>query len=188
MFSKLFKLTFVISAYSPILLIWWVVGVFTFIDESGKTQRYSITDIPLTNLTSKYWVLILFAFLLIFCWYILHLAHTKITKNHIEVKSIKSSDFNMNTLLFSYFLPCIEFYNRDTFFIIIWIVILFIIILISKNSYYYNPILKIFGYRYYEITTQKDVSFTMISKRKLINSKDIHTYAQLTDYVILNTN
>jgi hypothetical protein len=188
MFSKLFKLVFVITAYSPILIIWWVVGVFTFIDEDGKTQINKLTDISLSTLTNRFWLVIVFILLLVFCWYLLRLAYSRLTKNHIEVKSIKSSDFNMTTLLISYFLPCIEFYKKDTLFIVAWVVVLFLIILINKNSYFYNPLLKLFGYRYYEISTKKEVSFTMISKRKLINPKDINTYIQLTDYVILNTN
>lgn len=187
MFSKLFKLMFAITAYSPILLIWWVVGVFSFIGEDGKTQIHNLTDISFFDLKNKYWLVIIFILLLVYCWFLLHLAHTKLTKNHIEVKSIKSSDFNMTTLLLSYFLPCIEFYKKDTIFIVAWIVVLALIILISKNSYFYNPLLKLFGYRYYEIATKKEVTYTMISKRKLINSGDINTYAQLTDYVILNT-
>ena len=188
MFSILFQLMFVVTAYSPILLIWWVVGIFTFIGEDGKTQIRSITAISFFDLKNNYWLIIIFILLLVFCLCVLHLARTKLTKNHIEVKSIKSSDFNMTTLLLSYFLPCIEFYRKDTIFIVAWVIVLVLIILINKNTYYYNPLLKLFGYRYYEIATTKEVSFTMISKRKLINSRDINTYVQLNDYVILNTN
>lgn len=187
MFSKLFKLVFVITSYSPILIIWWVVGIFTYIGEDGKTQIRSLTEIDLSNLINNYWLLILFILMLLLCWFVMHLASTKLTKNHIEVKSIKSSDFNMTTLLLSYFLPCIEFYKKDTIFIVAWIFALFIIILINKNTYFNNPLLKIFGYRYYEISTTKGVSFTMISRKKIINTRDISTYIQLTDYVILNT-
>lgn len=188
MFSKLFKLIFVITAYSPIFLIWWVVGIFSYINTDGKTQLRSFSELELTNIASNYWLLIIFILLVLFCWLVMNLAHKKLTKNHIEVKSIKSTDFNMTTLLISYFLPCTELYKKDTIFIVAWIVIVFLIILINKNTYFYNPILKMFGYRYYEISTKKDVSYTMISRKKIINSRDINTYTQLTDYVILNTN
>lgn len=47
--------------------------------------------------------------------------------------------------------------------------------------------MKLFGYRYYEIATKKEVTYIMISKEKLINPSDIKAYSQLTDYVILNT-
>lgn len=187
MFSKLFRLVFVVTAYSPILLIWWIVGIFTFIGDDGKTQIHNVADITFFDLKNNYWLLISFILLLAFSGIVLYLAHTKLTRNHIEVKSIKSADFNMTTLLLSYFLPCVEFYKKDTIFVVGWIVVLVIVILIIKNSYFYNPLMKLFGYRYYEIATKREVTFTMISKRKLINSKDINSYTQLTDYVILNT-
>ena len=188
MFSKLFKLTFVITAYSPILLIWWVVGIFTTIDVAGKTQILNFSEISIERLIIKCYLVLIFIFLIIFCWSFLHLAKTRLTINTIEVKSIKSADFNMNTLIFSYFLPCIELFKKDIFFIFGWIIILLVIIFINKNTYFYNPLMKLFGYRYYEIATKKEVWFTLISKRKLINSNEIKTYSQLTDYVIIDAN
>lgn len=188
MFSKLFKTIFVITSYSPILVIWWIVGIFTYIGADGKTLIRGFSEIKLPHLLINYWLLIIFILLFLLSWFLMYLAHKKLTKNHIEVKAIKSSDFNMSSFIISYFLPCTEFYKKDIIFIIAWIIIIFIIIVINKNSYFYNPLLKIFGYRYYEITTKKDVSFIMISRKKLINSKDINSYTQLADYVILNTN
>lgn len=92
----------------------------------------------------------------------------------------------MTVLIFSYFLPCIEIYNKELVFKIGWIVILFIIVLINKGTYFYNPLIKLFGFRYYEISTINDVTYLMISKKKVINVKSVNAYSQLTDYVILN--
>lgn len=110
----------------------------------------------------------------------------RLTINRIIVKSIKSADINMNVLFLGYFLPCIELFKRDPVFIIGWIAILLIIILINKGTYFYNPIIKLFGFRYYEITTDNGVTYTAISKIKLINTNEMQLYSQLTDYVILN--
>lgn len=43
-------------------------------------------------------------------------ARGKLTINNIGVKSIKSADLNMNSLLLSYFLPCIELFKKDQFY------------------------------------------------------------------------
>lgn len=113
-------------------------------------------------------------------------ARVKLTINNIGVKSIKSADLNMNSLLLSYFLPCIELFKKDTIFILGWFIVLIILIVINRSTHFYNPILKLFGYRYYEVTTNNGIVYTMISKRKLVNTNEVKRYSQLTDYVILN--
>ena len=113
-------------------------------------------------------------------------ARGKLTINNIGVKSIKSADLDMNSLLLSYFLPCIELFKKDPIFIFGWFVVLIILIVINRGTYFYNPIIKLFGYRYYEVTTNSGVVYTMISKKKLVNTNEVKRYSQLTDYVILN--
>jgi hypothetical protein len=112
-------------------------------------------------------------------------AENSLTKNRIEIKAIKSADFNLPTFIISYFLPCIELVKKDSTYMIVWCVILAIIIFINLKTYFYNPCLKLFGYRYYEISTKKDVTFVIISKEKLINANQVKSYSQLTDYVII---
>jgi len=186
MFSKLLKLLFVTTAYAPIILIWWIVSVYNIMKAGGMLQIIDFDNLKLLDLFNRTNLFILFLLLLFVCWYILHLAQTKLTKNNIVIKSIKSADMNMNVLVFSYFLPCIEIYNKEPIFIIGWISVLIITLLINKDTYFYNPLMKIFGFRYYEISTKKEVTYLMISHEKLINSSDISAYSKLTDYVILN--
>lgn len=187
MFSKLIKLLFVITAYAPVIIIYWIVSVYSVLKDGKSITFIDLSSFKFVDLFERLNLVYLFLFLFLICYYILFLAKTKLTRNNIELKSIKSSDLNMNTLIFSYFLPCIEIYKKDEIYIIGWILILFIIILINKETYFYNPLMKIFGYRYYEVATKKEVTYLMISKQKLINTNDIKAYSQLTDYVILNS-
>jgi hypothetical protein len=187
MFSKLIKLIFVITAYAPILLIWWLVNVSNVLRDDNSIAFIDFSNFKFVDLFNRLNLIYLFLFLVVICWYILFLAKIKLTRNNIELKSIKSSDLNMNVLIFSYFLPCIEIYKKDEIYIIGWLLVLLIIILINKGTYFYNPLIKIFGYRYYEIATKKEVTYLMISKQKIINTNDIKVYSQLTDYVILNS-
>jgi len=186
MFSKLIKLLFAITAYAPIILIWWFVSLFNIFKSGGKLQIIIFDDFKILDLCNRTNLIFLFLLLVFFCWLILHLAKTNLTRNNIKIKSIKSADSNINILVFSYFFPCIEIYKKDTIFIVGWILALAIVIFINKNTYFYNPLIKIFGFRYYEISTKNEVTYLMISQDKLINPNDINTYSQLTDYVILN--
>lgn len=187
MFSKGIKFLFVATAYSPVILIWWSVSVLNHLNIGGTIKVLNFSEINVNNIFTRFNLIFLFAFLVFICWRILITSKNKLTRNTIEVKSIKSADLNMTPLIIGYFLPCIELYKKDNISFIGWILGLLIIIIINKSTYFYNPLMKLFGYRYYEISTNHEVTYTMISKEKLINKKNINSYSQLTDYVILNT-
>lgn len=182
MFSNIIKLLFVVTAYSPIFLIIGFVEITNILKEHGSI------------ILIKSWNDFFNRINLIFCFFILFLmsyilikwAQKSLTVNNIEIKSIKSADLNIIPLILSYFLPCIELIKKDTIYLIGWIILLVFIIIINKNTYFYNPLLKFWGYRYYEIATKKEVTYIMISNEKLINVNQVKSYSQLTDYVIIN--
>lgn len=187
MFSKLFKLLFVLTTFSPILLVWWVVGIFSFQDLENNIKYRNYSELNMEILKAKINLPILFVILLFLLVFILFLANKKLTRRKLEIKSIKSSDFNSNSIIFSYFLPCVELYKKEFIFIAFWFVALIIVILINRKTYFFNPLLQLLGYRYYEIATIKEVSYIMVSKRKIINKNDVNAYSELTDYVILDS-
>ncbi|AIG30716.1 hypothetical protein IA01_09685 [Flavobacterium psychrophilum] len=187
MFSKPLKTIFAITAFAPILLIWWIVSILSVIDKKGETKIIKLSEITLENFQNKWYLGIGFIISVLICYFLIFLIRKKLTRNFIEIKSIKSADLHMNTILFSYLLPCTELYKKDSIYIYAWIILLFIIIYINRNTYFYNPLMKFFGYRYYEIATKKEITYTMISKEKLINADDCNAYSQITDYVIFNS-
>ena len=66
-------------------------------------------------------------------------------------------------------------------------IIILVATVINKSSYHFNLIVKLFlNYRYYEIQTKNEVTYFMLSKQKLINSKQVNKYVQLTDYLLIN--
>lgn len=182
MFANYIKLIFVITAYSPIFLVVWIVSLYNSLNEGisiGFVDHYT----EIFNKLNFIWIFII---LLLISFLLIKKAEKQLTINRIEIDSIKSADLNMSTLLISYILPCIELFKKDSIYIFIWIVLFVIIVIISKNTFFYNPLLKIFGYKYYEVVTKKKITYVMISKKKLINTNQISSYSQLTDYVILN--
>jgi len=181
MFSNFIKTLFVISAYSPVLLIIGVVEILNL-----NKEGYSITFVDSwKEVFNRINFIFCFFILLPFSILIIKWAENNLTKNKIDIKAIKSADFNLPTFIVSYFLPCIELFKKDSTYLTVWCIILAVIILINLKTYFYNPCLKIFGYRYYEISTKNDVTYTMICKNKLINANQVSTYSHLTDYVII---
>ena len=86
----------------------------------------------------------------------------------------------------SFFLPSVELYKKDIIFVIGWVICVIIIICFNTSTYFYIPILKLFGFNYYEVTTEKNVTYIMISKKKIINTNQVKSYSQLSDFLILN--
>ena len=182
MFANHIKIIFVLTAYSPIIFIVWAVEVY---NNLTKGNQIGLINKPI-EIFNRLNLIFIFIILLLACYLFMKAARGKLTINNIGVKSIKSADLNMNSLLLSYFLPCIELFKKDPIFIFGWFVVLIILIVINRGTYFYNPIIKLFGYRYYEVTTNSGVVYTMISKKKLVNTNEVKRYSQLTDYVILN--
>ena len=145
MFANHIKLIFVLTAYSPIIFIVWAVEVY---NNLTKGNQIGLINKPI-EIFNRLNLIFIFIILLLACYLFMKAARVKLTINNIGVKSIKSADLNMNSLLLSYFLPCIELFN-------------------------------------YEVTTNNGIVYTMISKRKLVNTNEVKRYSQLTDYVILN--
>ena len=187
MFSKFLKLTFVITAYAPVILVWWFASIYSIMNSGGTIGFINFAEFKFSDLFNRLNLIFIFIFLILICRYILHLATRKLTQNRIEIKSIKSSDLNMNILIFSYFLPCVEIYKKDDVYLISWILALCIIVYNNKGTYFHNPLMKFFGYSYYEIVTKKEVTYLMISKNKLKNTTEIKVSTQLTDFVLLNS-
>lgn len=187
MFSKLIKLTFAITAYAPVILICWLVSIYSLIQSGKNIEFIDFSNFKIADLLNRLNLIFIFILLVSASWFIMKLANNKLTINHIQVKSIKSSDLNMNSLVFSYFLPCIEIHKKDFIYLISWFLALCIIIYINKGTYFHNPLMKLFGYSYYEIATKNEVTYLMLSKQKLKNTNDIKTYSQLTDFVLLNS-
>ena len=182
MFSNFIQFLFILIAYSPTILIVGLVDIYNCVNE-GNTIIFISSWKDLFNRIN---LIFLFFIFLLLCYIIIKIASKKLTIRKIEVDSIDSVDFHLFPFLFSYFLPCIELIKKDLIYIIIWIVLLVIIMFVSKDTHFYNPILKVFGYRYYKINTKAKISYTIITKNQLKNAKSITSYSQLTDYVILD--
>src|SRR5690606_13509739 len=120
MFSKLIKLTFAITAYAPVILICWLVSIYSLIQSGKSIGIINFSNFKIIDLFNRLNLIFIFLLLVLASWFILKIANNKLTRNHIEVKSIKSSDLNMNILVFSYFLPCVEIYKKDFIYLIGW--------------------------------------------------------------------
>lgn len=182
MLSKFMIYFLAVSAYFPILLVLGLVEIANSYRE-GKIITYINNWQDFFNKINFIWVFIVFVLIL---YSIFQKIKRELTIHKIEIKTIKSANVNIIPIIISFFLPCVELYKKDLIFGIGWIFFLVIIICINISTYFYIPILKLFGFNYYEVTTEKNVTYIMISKKKIINTNQVKSYSQLSDFVILN--
>lgn len=193
MFSNFLKYILTITAFAPILFCLWIASI---LQQSKNLKFYfdiSSFDIFLNgicNLIKTHYLLLLFLLIVVICIRIMNKAVKNLTVNAIELKSIKPGDQNLTALLLGTILPfCKLFLNdsKDLIYIISVAIIILVATVINKSSYHFNLIVKLFlNYRYYEIQTKNEVTYFMLSKQKLINSKQVNKYVQLTDYLLIN--
>ena len=192
MYSNFIKFIFALTGFSPILFSYWIVGLIQNHDKlsfylqisSGKLFYEGFVDI-----LNRHWSLIVFVIIIFISRLLIKIAVNTLTIETINVKSVKSADFNFSPILLSYFLPWIRFYIDSNVEILFPAIIICCVVysFIAKNSYHFNLTIRLFfGYRNYEIQTTNEISYLMLSRKGIINKNQVNKCVHLTDYMLLN--
>lgn len=187
MYSGLVKIIIVLTGLSPILLSYWIYQMYVnyvHIEIRISFEDWSsFLDDLLLFFTTNFFLVAFIAFLFLTKFIIKH-AIRNLTIGEIELKSIKTADNNFNPILFSYLTPWFKPYD---FIFIIGVCLLYgVYIVISKNTSHFNLILRLFGYKYYEVQTKKEITYLMLSKRYLINTNQVNKYVSLSNNMIID--
>lgn len=191
MYSNFIKFVIVFTGLSPILLSYWIVKTLQNIDNLEfylTIDSLRSVNSGLRNILTNHYLLILFICIFLLCQFLFLQGVKNLSVGNIELKSIKSVDINFNPILFSYILPWSKFFfksNEDLLFVIGFIFIYVLYTYLGKNSYHYNLILRLLGYKNYEVQTKKEMGYLLLSKETLINVNQVTQYIQLSDYMIV---
>jgi hypothetical protein len=188
MFSKSFRFFSALSALSPILFSLWIVST---VQNWNRLYVY----FPTTFLgggkefLKAHWALVAFACFVCTIYYSIYVAMTTLPHRPISIKKSKSIDYNFVSIVISCVLPFAKFFwkdSNDTIYLCAVLVAWIILALISMNGYQFNIIVRLMGYRYYEVETTDEMAFLLLSKKKIINKSDVKAYVSLTDHMIIN--
>lgn len=193
MYSNFIKFILTSTAFSPILLSYWIVNTLLNL----KNLSFYIQVKSLDNFSSGvieiitiHYLLIIFIMVVLICNILLKKAIKTLPVGSIEVKSLKPADVNFNTILFSYLLPWIKLATSndiDLLFVFGFLLCYLVFIILGNNSYHYNLVFRILlGYNNYEIQTKEGITFLLLSKKKIINTKHITKYVSLMQHMIIN--
>lgn len=165
MFSKFLRKSLLsIASLSPVFLTFWF-------NEFSKNW----------DLREGYFYLIGFVIIVFISFFTFRLAESKLEILPIKIETVQNSDNEVISYIFAYILPLLGFDVKLTLFILC----LFLLIVFTTNIYHFNPVVGLFGYHYYTVTIEGGISFILISKKTLMNAKEIKNVVQLDDYTLL---
>lgn len=174
--NKLQKILWTIFSYAPLIL---VCGVAVLID-----------SLTIKQITEQIWigiVTIVFGLACIpFCYGLLVLAQRKLPKAKLAVNTASPRDTSSLSSMIAYLLPLVTLSIAD---VNLWalcaMVVLIVIMLLWTKAIFVNPIVYLFGYRYYAIQVPSGMSYTLLSKQKRFNPKSVGVVIELFDEIYL---
>lgn len=122
------------------------------------------------------------------CGLILHLASKKLPEQKIRIKSVKIADQAVWSFVLAYVFPLV-FANIATvrFSVLAFVFILLLVVVYYSKAYSFNPILMlIFRYHFYEVVTEGEFTYVVVSKRVMMNTRAPIRGMQISPYMVLD--
>jgi hypothetical protein len=172
MLNKLAKVMLVTTSLAPVL------GAFGMISYSAGKPTW----------TTLQWF-IYAALLLLLCWLVLKFAKSNIEKEVLSVNAIRNADKEVLTFLLIYLLPLVA---RDSLPVAKTEVTIYVFLIIAwavyhSNAFYFNPLLGLLGYHFYEVTSIDGMSHMLIATKTIRKPSATLEVVQLFDYTYLAT-
>ncbi|AZE19449.1 hypothetical protein C4K09_5014 [Pseudomonas chlororaphis subsp. aureofaciens] len=121
------------------------------------------------------------------CHQIIIFSAKKLNKTTIAAASLKPADKEISGYFVAYMLPILGggkyFLDPATF--AFFSFMFFIFIWVSK-SFYANPVLAVFGYKFYEIQLTNGANLLLITKRNINKPADIGKINYITSHTVLD--
>jgi hypothetical protein len=171
MLSKLVKLLLVCTSLAPVLF------TLAFIEYRADTfWPTGATYIATAGL------------LAFVCWAILQAASKQLQIMPFKVTAASTADKEVLGFLLTYILPLL-FTGTSGMSVdgstVVFIVVLFGFVVWGTHAYDFNPLLGLLGFHFYEVTNSQGISYVLISRKHIVNVKDVSQVVQLTEYVVL---
>ncbi|MBD3279906.1 hypothetical protein GF389_00060 [Candidatus Dojkabacteria bacterium] len=181
MLNKTSKFALVGTSLAPICVTLWFV---TVCNKWNETQ--SFFENVKVNWHQGWEYLLTAVLMTAVCYMLIRLAGKKLEKLPIQIKAVKTVDKEIVGFLLVYLLPLInQSTNTVSIPVLIFIAIIFFIIIHNSHAYHFNPLLGFFGFHFYEVTIEGDITYVLITRRKISDCKSISQVVQLTEYMIL---
>jgi len=169
MFSRFAKCLLILSALAPIGL------VYAWLAFSESDYRLCAS-------------LILACLSLVgICLYLLVLARTRLEEFPLTLKSVEAADRENIAFMLLYLSPLFASHiDRLNLNLLIPTLSIFALLTATGYNYHFNPLLGLAGWHFYKVSSVEGVTYVLVTRRQLRNTKQIERVGQLTDYILID--
>lgn len=186
MLNKLAKLALVSTALAPIFLTLW------FVEISNSWQHgVSLSENMVAHWHVGIGYLLAALVLSVLCFGLVWLSSSRfgLERLPVRIKSVKTVDKEIVGFLLVYLLPLIN-QSEDAIIlpVLVFVAVIFFFIVYNSHAYHFNPLLGFFGYHFFEVTIEGDITYVLITRQNITDCKTVSQVVQLTEYMILDAN
>lgn len=165
------KTLFFASAFSPTLITLALVNV----NKEGELENIG-------------YCLIIAFFAILTCYLTINKIEGSSEKYRIAVKKLKSHDDEIFKFVGSYSLPIILKTAGIDFGLIVKVIAALLLVFWFISKMTAHPILRLFGYRFYEIQADDGKVFVLATKRQIRDPESIVSVARITEEFLVEDN
>ena len=70
--------------------------------------------------------------------------------------------------------------------VLVFVLLVFFLAIWTTHAYHFNPLLVVFGYHFYEVTNEGNVTYVLITRSTLRATSGVTAVRELTDYILLD--
>lgn len=184
MLNRLAKLALVSTALAPICLTLWFVEI-----SSAWQSALPLADNLATHWRSGSGYLLAALVLSGLCFGLVWLSASRhgLERLPVRIKSVKTVDKEIVGFLLVYLLPLInQSQNTISLPVLVFVAVIFFFIIYNSHAYHFNPLLGFFGYHFFEVTIEGDITYVLITRQNITDCKAVSQVVQLTEYMILD--
>lgn len=171
MLSKLAKFLLVATSFSPVL---FTVAFLSWIDGTFWVEGIFYLAVALTSVALA--VLVMAA------------ARQQLEVLPVKIVSLKTVDREVLSFMIAYLFPML---SRSApadwdWRVGLFVTIMFMGVIWGTHSYHFNPILGLLGYHFYEVTTEGSVTYVLLTRKSLRQTKSVNSVVQIGEYMLLD--
>lgn len=126
--------------------------------------------------------------LLALCKLLLYLSTKMIQDEPVRLKSVKIADQHVVWFVAAYLYPIV--YSQLTtvrLSVLAVVLITLVVVVYNSRAFNFNPVLNMFfRYHFYEVITEREFTYVVVSKRRIVNTRVPIVGKQLSPYMYLD--
>jgi len=161
--SRFIQFLFTLTSLAPMCLVY--------------ATLFSFDSDPLLSLTTNRWkaigCLVLMFILVGTCLAVLRFYSKKVKQRSLEIHSLKPVDQPAIGFVVAYLLPvAFETAFAVRIEVLVAVLILLAWLVYVSDSYLVNPLLRLFGYRFYEVMDEDNITYKLVSRSEIVNTDE----------------